>query len=805
MNLFPQYLDYNFVKVTIHTNGGPYVITNIQKKGLPPDNCGAHLESLDIETSVVGQNNPSDCGSKGTVTVIDYKDAVFNALRNNLAQYIASSHDTQYLPELEIEIHSFTGSRKWFGQITDWDIQFVGTTPSLTLTWSSIVQSKYSKEKDTDGFPYTGKQFTASKWMSTIRNNKAFSPAVIPEYPEGKKESDIKFIEGTGDAKDPKKALVFNAAATTGNQQVDAYNLVISQSHIDNKLLTGRVEPYASGNANKTYKYIIEYKDQGQNKQNTENGDTQTKLIFVQNGSYKYYKARSDGYVVIPMTSFSYNTKMNNLVLESRILNNPNGTVVQNMGNQNAAVVRSDTPASKSQSTVANDPKNSAIAVTFECYNVLNFSQNNTSEPVIYEVYNELGKKHVVSGKGTVNSCKFSVSGGVVKASISCTEVYNQTDVDEQGDGNVKDANGGNAGEERDGASEEAKAQNEVLYKDDTTEIPLSFDRTLECVRASNKFSEHVAEFMDNYALLKGTNKLLKKGFVDRLCRDGDFGLLSLLISVGNYGVEGDESLVALWGPDPVLTFPGFKTPYGASPTGKSPISPFDNNPPAGGLGIAHWDNANLYDIYTTCGFSADDFYRDNGRDKQSKEWREEIGRLIVAPHNSPTDPYVTVDWKPFTYNGLNRIKPVFSVKKPKMRDFDNGLKTNTLWTSWATEIVYNRSGGKYYFQEYLFKLWITKFWEPTLKNLRAYSVAKVAAPLLNLVNREPTLQDVVRISRAANSGTGYITKLTGLNPENQVKKYAADRHTERRRKQMLFCARTNAIIEAFYKGNHNG
>ena len=48
MATYPQFLTYNPCTVTIN---GTYTITNIQTKGLPSDECRAHIESISIISS----------------------------------------------------------------------------------------------------------------------------------------------------------------------------------------------------------------------------------------------------------------------------------------------------------------------------------------------------------------------------------------------------------------------------------------------------------------------------------------------------------------------------------------------------------------------------------------------------------------------------------------------------------------------------------------------------------------------------------------------------------------------------------
>ena len=125
------------------------------------------------------------------------------------------------------------------------------------------------------------------------------------------------------------------------------------------------------------------------------------------------------------------------------------------------------------------------------------------------------------------------------------------------------------------------------------------------------------------------------------------------------------------------------------------------------------------------------------------------------------------------------------------MRQFDKGLRQNTKWVDWAEEIVNYKMGEenpKYPYQEFLFKLWVDKFWTYTARTLLAKKGRNKYIP---------SLQDLVRISRIGNSNKGLVDKVAGLPPKVQVETYCNYREPDRRRMQMMFCARTNKILEA--------
>ena len=784
MNLYPQYIDYNFVKIVIGDN---YIITNVQRKGLPQENCQAHLESLEIESAVVGSNNPSECGAKGTVTVIDYKDSIFKVLQRNLVDYIkAKDSDAQnrniYLPNISIHIECFTGVRDWNGVITDWQVQFVGTTPSITLTWSCIQPQTIGNAValgQAVGAEYNGTdKGTPKDFLENLKNKDLkFSPNIPIVDTSGKEITgdNLKFTSVPF-------RLDLQKISTSQNKQIDIYNYFLSRVVTnDGKILVGRFKgPDKSSSDTDGGKFIVEYKEPTNNTTDTEEGSIQTKLVFVQNGTYKYYKERADKRIVIPMTSFNYDAKLNNMVLESRVLYNPNGTtVITASGDQQTKTATPNAPVQSANNGNSSNPENSGIAISFECYNVIDFSLNNTSEKVMYEIYNETGQKHIVSGMGTVTSCRFSVSGGVLKANVSCTEVFNNNITDESGEGTAKDADGNTAGDKQVEKSETAKKQEEMLYKDDEKIIPLEYDRTNVCIE-NGLFYEHVNTFLELYMTLDGAKRLIDRSFINELIMCGNFGLLSLLISVANYGVKDPDPA---WGDDPVYSsFSQAKNdaakrkPYYASNIGKTPDD-FDK----GGLGICHWDDANLKVIYTTCGF----------RPGMTKDYYEELANLIVLPRQ--TDVSSEIDfkgWKSIKYKGIDRLAPIFT-KEAVMRQFDKGLRQNTKWVDWAEEIVNYKMGEenpKYPYQEFLFKLWVDKFWTYTARTLLAKKGRNKYIP---------SLQDLVRISRIGNSNKGLVDKVAGLPPKVQVETYCNYREPDRRRMQMMFCARTNKILEA--------
>lgn len=751
-----QYINYNLVRVIIC---GEYPITNVQTKGLPGDDCGCHLESLTIESEVVGANNPKFIGAKGVINVIDYKDSVIHKLIKTLKEYInAGGPDKdaskQYLPTVQIDIECFTGSTRYCGHIENWQLNFVGTTPTLSLQWRTVDPNSVNIEP----MPYY------SHWNDPVKLISKLSQTYHPHTP----------IVGPDDKEIKSGSLVFinpegvdvNMASlpSCGNREVDVYFFIAQNSKFNGKLVTGE---YHKDKEKSKFKLV--YRQAKENDTKTEEGKISNKLIFVQNGSYAPYKARDvDGKIVIPMTSFNYTLDMNKLAISGRVIENKNGTMVfSTSGYKPNSINQSEANSNQKDGATADASTNSAIEVSFECYNVMAFSKNNLNEPIEYEIYNEFGQKHITTGRGTVTALTYTISGGsVVKASVTCTEKFSDsiTDVKKEAQENASGAGGNSATE----TASQAAAKD--TPKDDENPIPLSADKTELCL-SNGVFNLHVAEFIDKYGDLKKTDRLLDYTFIQKLVKAGNYGLLTLLIAVANYGVKNVPST---WKVDPVNEHQEFvnKSPFCASGDGKTP---YDCK--RGGLGIAHWDSENLQTIYTSCGF--DPSLSSNDKSKLQKLF------IATPPYKSHHTGKCT-GWRYGTFKGMTRIFPEFEKKpKPSIRKFDDGLKEDDTWLNWAKDLLYyNRNGLFRKYQEFLFEMWIKEFWIPVKKNVAASS--------------RPRLQDVIRISRISNSYGGLKSKLPGESVSEQFRKYIIQQPAKviRYSKQFYFCQRACKIAE---------
>ena len=404
----------------------------------------------------------------------------------------------------------------------------------------------------------------------------------------------------------------------------------------------------------------------------------------------------------------------------------------------------------------------------------MSFDVNNKNQPISVEVYDEFGIIiPVFSVNNMVRSVDYDLSGAVVKASIECTNIFNldetsatYTDIATQSqDDNFTPAE---PPQSSPGGPSTPSNVSELDYKkylcsEDSKVTSLSIDRTVQLMN-SGEFDTDVDEFLRRYGNLTGASRSLDISFVNSIISHGNYGLLTLLISVANYGITGAPPN---WRLDAVNLDPDYKKrrPFCPSNTGKAP---FDYT--KGGLGIAHWDSGNLDDIYTTIGFDPTEV--------ASEAQRRHFQSLLVKDNS-------IIGWKNITYEGVSRVAPIFSKKNPDIRVFDKGLKQDPAWLSWAKKVVYYRdNNGCFIYQYYLFRLWVQKFWIPTVNTLR-----KKQSSSSHMIG----LQDATRIARAGNSATGLINKSCGKNVEKQYEIYYNDK--ERYMRQKAFCRRCADII----------
>jgi len=775
MQLYPEYKDYNVVEVKFLD----YVISNINKQGTLPgrkiDNV--QLQSISIKGPVIGggdqpvaQNgaeavaaNTKQVGASGSIVVADYKHMLFNVLADNLDKVIKDPSSAKLTPAILVRISCYTGTTEYKGHILSWNMSYSGTMATITINWSVIAPDSIPPAKVSPG---TYK--TPSGCVKGLQNQ------AQAEYP-------VVFVDEGKECTDLDSKIQFNGSfyydpdklSSTGNYLVSAY------SEMARNATTKSGDPL--GYRVEDGKFII-YNANPQKSTALKSPDTETEgFVFVQNGKWLPYQKRSDGKIVIPLSSFSTEFTNLNIALMGNVRGGLNGHYsMYTNGYSKQTGDAKQAAASNTGEAGQSDP----VTVKVECYNVMCFSINNIEQKIALECYDESGLPiQTLCVNAVVRSVEYECSGAVVKASIECTNVFNTDEStisvdgaynDKQSDDNMSSASdnatssSGTSSSDASSSSQQSSNSTPVDYKkylcsEDNKITSLSLDRT-EILLNSGEFDKHVNEFLKGYGSTNGANRYIPFNFVNNLIGSGNYGLLALLIAVANYGVSGAP---ANWSLDAVNLDPDYKKkkPFCASNTGKAP---FDYT--KGGLGIAHWDSGNLDDIYTTIGFDPSEV--------ATSEQKDHFKSLLV------TDNSIT-SWKPIKFAKIDRIAPVFSKKHPDIRLFDKGLKQDSAWLAWAKKVVYYRDDDDdYIYNKYLFRLWVQKFWVPTVNSLKKKQ--STAAHKIGI-------QDAVRIARAGNSATGLIYSSSGKNVQQQYQIYYNDK--ERYMRQKAFCRRCADII----------
>lgn len=771
-----KYINYNACTVTL--NGSkPYVITNIQTKGLPGKDCGAHLESLSIKSSVVGSGNPNDYAASGRITVVDFKNSIFDVLRGRLVDYLNNSKNNSYLPTVNIHIDTFTGSRDWNGWVQDWQYTFVGTTPSISIDWTSLPPNGAIGE----ALP-TSAEYTSPKSLIEALQ-KAF-PSVGNDIPVV--STDGTDISGNLVFTDGKITFDIGGLASSKSALLDGYRFVISKSTLDGKAISPGEVRTVDGKS----QFVVIFSEAENNTSTTKDTSDISKIVFVQNGSLKYYTQRSDGKWVIPMTSFNFSAKLSNMTLQSRVLYNINGNTVQNLNNGSNSTQTPDAPTETTLKTAAATGA-SGIETSFDCYNTMIFSSNNLAEPINYEVYDEFGKKHVVSGSGTVKEVSYDLQGGVVKASVTCAEYFNKADTISQDTGSPTSSVAETSPNVT--MQQSTKSTAGAMDREDEYTISLKLDHTESLVK-NGVFTKQVTEFFDRgYGDLTGKDRLLDYDYIKNLAAEGNIGLFSLLIAVSNYGIKGYPSSWA--GKDPIKEYEEFSgfNDFSASSLGKSP---FDFK--KGGFGLPHLDAENMGTIYKEIGFTEECAKNSSFKDILTVVTnpftvynKEDVNKGKQAKSYTGK----VVDLKEGTYCGVKRWFPVMNDGKSYWTRFDAGLKTNTEWSNWADSTLHFRNDQGMLFQSYVFNFWIRKFWQPTIKAL----YKKEQESLLS--SHKVCLQDAIRISRLGNSATSLISVTAGKNVQYQLERYLLHYKNNPKHvfRQWVFCRRATFILEQIY------
>lgn len=780
------------VKILCKGVGGDetYIISNVNSKGIPLKDCESHLESITIESPVIGgvQDNSAQISAKGTIVLVDYRDSIFTRLVQHLGAYIGIIDTDQsstgfrnidLLPWVDIQITCYTNAIRYIGHITNWTFSFSGSTPSLQLSWSTICPEQIPKKQ----FKLKANYNKVSSFIQDLRssfdsiNTKFVFTYKNKEYDGSSPEIDsvLEFINGS---------YSYNPGPSRlANPIIAAYcTLTDNIKTKDGLLITGE----KSDIKDEFNAYI---KNANKNAQDTELSNICADLVFVQQSTYNQFEKTPDGKTIVPITDFSFDTDFSKIALQTKIITNMNGN--QSISNGGVSITNG-TPSESAAAAISDSANASSDAVTikFSCYNVMAFDRNNLNAPINIRIFNEHGDPHIISGKAMVRDFSYHISSGVVKADVTATQVFNtMLTSTENKDGSsssvsfneladrfaVKSAlanyanQTGNLENDQEGpltSSNNMSPYKLALISEDKHPINIKYDNTLKLVK-DGTFAKHVDAFMNKFANTKlEAGHVIDYDFTQTLIAHGNFGLLTLLIGVANYGISG--YIPDYLEQDPVILGDDYKnrTAFCASDTGKTPYD-CEN----GGLGIAHWDSSNLIEIYQTCGFDLDID-------------RKHFENLLVHDDS-------IIDWKEGVFINEPRLFPIFNKKKSDPVLFDKGLKQDAQWLRWANRILSYNAGSDTgrIFQQYLFKLWIDKMWEPVYNKLKSIN---------NSGDHKICIQDIVRISRARSSATSYTTDydgktVCGKNVEIQYIAYANDK--KRYMRQKAFCRRCCDII----------
>jgi hypothetical protein len=789
IRLYPEYKDYNEVKVTLMNE---YVISNINKKSNVGTIDNVQLQSLTITGPKI--HNEKHLSATGQITVADYKHTIYNLLTKHFEDYRKKNTDNtnaaSLFPGVKIEIHSYTGSRSYYGNVLEWNMSFNGALSTITINWSSIV-------------PEVRNGNTAPNELGKFVGIFETPYDAIKRAKEVYKYSEIDFIyiynntRYTESDLQSASLLMFpkpieldlSAAPSTSNRLIDCYNAIV-----DNAITVEEHPVYGEVIDNK---YIVRPTNMNLSAETTDNSRECSDIIFVLNGKYLPY-SQVNGKLVVPLTSFTCNFNFKDQVFRGDINGNFNGTVISD---NNGTWLSTESIEGANRVHKQSIDHKFFNEVSFECLNTLCFENYNLDSKVKLEIFDECGNHvHVLSDVYTITEHEYTIDGAVVKASVKCTNLFSsdKTKVgEEQVPPAVEDKKEEDTKEEAKNSDSPKEKLNDLvtyLKSEDDFTVSLSFDSTKPNTKT---FYENVDKFIQLYGTKSGNARNLDFGYVKDLHEKRQYGLLSLLMAAANYGVKdyperwkSDEFI------DPVLFYNNGKeinhTKFGASSIGKKP---FDYE--EGGIGIAHFDSGSLIDIYTTMGFKPEEV--------NTKEKRDHFNEILTYDHRIIDWQEITISSKAGISDGIIRVVPIFDKRRSnhvKVNSKDTAyyrkfalLKGDTAWKDWARELVnYVHKGSNivnaskdaecYPFQRMLFDLWVNEYWIPTINGLKKCNVQPG-----HLVS----LQDAVRISRAGNSGKDYINQSCGKNVAEQFVIYR--NMQDREIKQKAFCRRCANII----------
>lgn len=416
----PQYRDYNEIAVTLFKE--KYIVSNIHKQYGKNDN--AHLQSLSVEVPSFETKDAASTGYKGSLSIVDYRNVLFT----KFVTFQTENKGKQIQIPIEIEIKCFTGNKSFYGVVDEWQLTFTGSVPSIEIQWKAFPM--FPSSADLDG-TYTNPSGFIDAAVQLLKSPETDSPKkcvyIDPSgsaHESGEFDSLFKFQypENIG-------YVVFRAAS------ISASNGTIYAAL---KFFVENARLASDESAALTYNYNV--KDSAfeirqvapEANQPTDKGDNPIKeLAFILNGSKPAYSKDETGKYIIPMTAFSFNSNHKDAILQYSINSNMNGSTIAKDG---AGATSSNAPTEVLESTVSSDTKSvdaGKTEISFDCYNVMAFCNNDVNAKIYFRLFTEFGEEHPITAGNennryaTVTSVSYDLSGAVVRASVKATQVYN--------------------------------------------------------------------------------------------------------------------------------------------------------------------------------------------------------------------------------------------------------------------------------------------------------------------------------------------------------------------------------------------
>lgn len=836
-------IEYTEAEVILKCHQGDYVVSNVNTRGEPGGNCTCHLMSIEISSPAYESGSTNSCGTTGKVSLIDYKNAVFSHLTEHMRYYLSNTRykdagRAELCPKITITMNCFSGKRVWNAYINDWHYQFTGTTPTLEIDFICVSPNSMDLPKVEDGISTI---FDYEPCSSNFEQPVEYLKEVYRVFGTSMRltlqlNGDVKLYDENAAAKIifPVGGIKYKPAKAVGLLHCLSY--FAQYGKYQENEYTSEIPLSAMISDDGTEFILLPV--------NLAPANSNSKYLFVQNGKHKAYTV-VDGKSIIPMTSFSFEANMPNLGVAQRIIdcnsanaesanmsvadsspkdvNSNNGVIIQQ--NDGTAKQTSDSveQANASLDGARYTASADLINVSFDCYNITSFKVNNLNEKISIRVYDELGGKiEWLDTELTVRQVSYSLSGGVVKAHVEGTTVFNHINGKPSTGG--RGSGGGKGKSNKDKSKQQLYQENkefiDYITSEDEFPIPLEYDNTMKYYwdkSHKDKLTNYIRKFIADYGNLTGHNRNLDYSFIKSLIDDGIYGLLALLFGTAYYGVKEPiptywkTTKEYKWGNDPHRGCPGKGShrEFLASDTGKTLYDYVS------GLSIPDWDGGNQGHFYNTFGFPAKfDDYKEglekdkarhgvskfdlkaqvNGKDVTSLSELEKAYEHILIKSGS-------ISWVNHTYydyendKKLSRRKPVFKDAKlnkifpsPKSDSYPLAARHYDYWRAWAYLVSYNKS-----MQIDMVRYWMEDVWGKVIDLLKKRDAAAEKAANGHVI----CLQDAIRLSKIQNSKPAEVTAIFNQNllVKTQYENYSS-RDAEAALSHFAYCQRLCRIIE---------